>query len=137
MEDIRIEKSKYLNIFESELTHFISTVTSVDTMPDMRVRIRMEICEPYNNRNLFLVNNDVIECFLPPINSNKVIPYQKMLRWIGDSLPIYEDNSFHLVDLTGATVIASVQPRYVRKMNRYDTKLINLIIVLLDEKFSY
>lgn len=135
MDDISINRGHYLNILEEELTHFIGIVTSVDIMPDKRIRIRLSHSTHFNNYHLFAANNGVIDCFLPPINSKEVVPYQNMLRWIGENLPIYEDNSFHLVDLKGASVIATVKLRYVSKKKRYKTKLTNLIILSLDQQF--
>ena len=128
MESIKLIKSDYLNSTDKHSAHFIGTISSVKILTSGDLEIRFVETHKLNRHPIFAVTNSVICCILP----NKIAPSQNLVRWLGDSLPVYPDGSIHLEDLEKAKVIVSVKPRYVKTFRRYDTKLENLIVLSLN-----
>lgn len=130
-EMINIKRNR-LNAEDEILTHFLGRITSVDILTDNRIRIRILQLQSFNNPNLSLVNNRIIDCILPEIRDGKAAPYQNLMNWVGSSLPVYSGNTINLLDLKDCSVIATVKPKYIKKTKRYDTVIRNLIIMSLD-----
>lgn len=126
-----MKKSDYLFKKNDELVHFIGEVLYISVLPDERIQIRFLMKKTYSNNLLFEINNSIVDCLLPSVRANQKAPYEKLFRWVGSSLPIYTDGSVNLVDLKGALVMASVRPRYVKKLRRFETKFENIVVMSL------
>lgn len=131
MEQFLMKKSDYLFKKNDELVHFIGEVLYISVLPDERIQIRFLMKKTYSNNLLFEINNSIVDCLLPSVRANQKAPYEKLFRWVGSSLPIYTDDSVNLVDLKGALVMASVRPRYVKKLRRFETKFENIVVMSL------
>lgn len=125
------EKSDYLYNKNDELVHFIGEVLYISVLPDERIQIRFLMKRTFSNNLLFEINNSIVDCLLPSLRVNQKAPYEKLFRWVDSSLPVYTDGSINLVDLEGALVMASVKPRYVKRVRRFETKFENMVVMSL------